>query len=206
MVKDLADYFSGSSLEYSPLSSPGSADWNDLPAACDSHDLTFNQPSMAMVTSPPLYHPEETSMISASTAYEPVMTTGMTTGYQSTGYQPNGHQSSVTAGYHPVATNGYQAVITSGYQSVAATAGFQSIATTGYQSIMTTNSPVMATTFESSLETKKEIKMPISKFSYFVLKQKVIVMFYVCRERWDSALAVFELSPQQSRKETQRPH
>lgn len=98
---NLADYLYGSSIEYSPLSSPGSISNSNLNAAHEQQlmdDLTM---AMSVSTKPPLcdvYYSEANSVI-PTTGYQP-----MTTGYQpvmTTEYQP------------PVTTTGYQPVASS---------------------------------------------------------------------------------------------
>jgi hypothetical protein len=92
-MHNLADYFYGSSIEYSPLSSPDS---NDISAVHEPQlidDLTYNHSSMAIPMSikPPLcdmYYSEAANAIPASTGYH--------------------HQSALTTGYQPAATSRYQ--------------------------------------------------------------------------------------------------
>ena len=100
---NLGDYLSGSSIEYSPLSSPGSVNSCNLSAVHEpqlSDDLMYSQSSIAMGTTSHLcemYYSDAVNAIPVTTGYQ----SGATTAYDTimtTGYPP------VTS-YQPVATS-----------------------------------------------------------------------------------------------------
>lgn len=99
MPSSLGDYLSGSSIEYSPISSPGSVHSCNLSAVHEPQmpdDLMYSQSSMTVSSKSPLchdiYYSEAVNMIPTTNGYQPVATTAydpiMTTGYQPvTSYQ-----------------------------------------------------------------------------------------------------------------------
>jgi hypothetical protein len=136
MTDGLMDYFFGSSVQYSPISSPSST-----VCSCES---AANEPQITVDDLPTM--PEVYDMI-YSESVSPA----------STGDQP-----AVNTEYQPESTGETEpAPASASFQPGPATSSYQSAATTSHDSVACSSVEVI--TEESSIEPKKEVKMPQSK-------------------------------------------